>query len=71
MGHKWIIDVLADLKSFAQQNDLSLLAVQLEETALVASAEISSLPEGTPDMARGDRAETRSIFASTGASRRA
>jgi len=40
MGHKWIIDVLADLKSFAEANDLVLLADQLEQTTNVASAEI-------------------------------
>jgi len=37
MGHKWIIDVLADLKSFATQNDLILLADKLEQATQVAS----------------------------------
>jgi len=41
MGHKWIIDVLADLKSFATQNDLILLADKLEQATQVASAEIT------------------------------
>lgn len=48
MGHKWIIDVLADLKSFAQANDLVLLADHLEQTTTVASAEITSQSEGVP-----------------------
>lgn len=38
----WILDVLADLKSFAVANDLSALAEQLEDTTLVAAAEIAS-----------------------------
>ncbi|WP_108813788.1 hypothetical protein [Loktanella sp. Alg231-35] len=42
MGQDWIIDVLADLRSFARQNDMPLLSEQLEEAALVASVEIAS-----------------------------
>jgi len=37
MGKDWIIDVLADLRTFAQKNDLPILAVQLEETALCSA----------------------------------
>ena len=29
MGNDWIIDVLADLRSFAHNNELPLLAAQL------------------------------------------
>lgn len=71
MGHEWIIDVLADLKSFAKQNDLPLLAVQLDDTALVASAEIATVIGNKSPMTRGDCAGTRQIFASSGTSRRA
>ncbi|MFQ1699515.1 hypothetical protein ACJ5NV_02855 [Loktanella agnita] len=71
MGHEWIIDVLADLKSFAKQNDLPLLAVQLEETSLVASAEIATMVGKSSPVMRGDHAGTRPIFASSGSSRRA
>lgn len=70
MGHKWIIDVLADLKSFAQLNDLPLLAAQLDQTALVASAEIASLSSGTQGIGRGECAETESIFQSLEGGRR-
>lgn len=38
----WILDVLADLKSFAAANDLAALAEQLEDTTLVAAAEIAT-----------------------------
>ncbi|UYV36193.1 hypothetical protein N4R57_14325 [Rhodobacteraceae bacterium D3-12] len=46
MKKDWILDVLADLKTFAQNNGLASLAIQLEETALVATAEIASSGEG-------------------------
>jgi hypothetical protein len=70
MGNGWIIDVLADLRAFAQNNDLPLLAVQLDETAIVAKAEISEMAERAPIGVRGERAETRSIFVQATASRR-
>jgi hypothetical protein len=47
MGHdmrrEWIIDVLADLKAFAEHNGMDATAAGLEDAALVAVAEISSL----------------------------
>jgi len=70
MGKDWIIDVLADLRTFAQKNDLPILAVQLEETAWVAKAEISEMAERAPVAVRGDGTETRSIFVQTSGSRR-
>ncbi|KQI72361.1 hypothetical protein AN191_09630 [Loktanella sp. 5RATIMAR09] len=44
MGRDWIIDVLADLRSFARDNDLPMLRAQLEEAELVAQVEIASSP---------------------------
>ena len=70
MGNDWIIDVLADLRTFAQKNDLPLLAVQLEETALVAQAENAQMVERAPIKVRGEATEARSIFVQTGGSRR-
>ena len=46
LGHDWIIDVLADLKSFAEANDMGQLAAQLDETTRVASAQIDALAAG-------------------------
>ena len=46
MGHDWIIDVLTDLKTFAKANDLKALADQLDDTQLVAKAEIASRARG-------------------------
>lgn len=50
MGHDWIIDVLTDLKTFAIANDLDALAAKLDDTQLVARAEIVSHGKG---MGRG------------------
>ena len=69
MGNDWIIGVLADLKNFAQENDLPLLAVQLDEANLVAEAEIAQRSDGASVTVRGESTETGSIFAQAGASR--
>lgn len=45
MRSDWVLDVLADLRSFAEANALPLLAEQLDDTALVAIAEIASRDE--------------------------
>lgn len=42
MKSEWIIDVLADLKLFAELNELPLLAEQLDDTAIVALTEIAA-----------------------------
>lgn len=48
MGRNWIIDVLADLRSFAEMNDLPMLAEELARTARVAQRELAMVPEGMP-----------------------
>lgn len=45
MQSDWILDVLTDLKTFATINGLPALAEQLDDTAIVALAEISALQE--------------------------
>lgn len=59
MGREWIIDVLADLRIFARENELPLLTAQLEEARLVAEVEIASLPDKVP---RPSRAETETVL---------
>jgi len=54
MGRDWIIDVLADLRSFARDNDLPLLTAQLEEARLVAEVEIASHPLVEPVSPQSD-----------------
>lgn len=48
MKNDWILDVLADLKVFAESNDLINLANKLEETARVACSEIEPQRDDTP-----------------------
>lgn len=42
MHNDWILDVLKDLREFAVANNLGVLAEQLDDTSLVAAAEIAS-----------------------------
>jgi hypothetical protein len=41
MRHNWIYDVLADLRAYAEQNDLPALAAQVTATLRVADLEIT------------------------------
>jgi hypothetical protein len=41
MTNDWIIDVIADLGSFARQNGYVSLSASLREAALVAAAELA------------------------------
>lgn len=56
MGHKWILAVLADLRTYAELNDLMQLASALEEVEQTAEAEINVAAKGAPTWARGDGA---------------
>lgn len=49
MADNWIIDVLADLKSYSASNALPMLEAQLAETLLIAAAEIASKECGRPE----------------------
>lgn len=46
MAKDWIIDVLGDLRAFANDNDLPSLAHQLDEAVVVASVEIAQAAPG-------------------------
>ncbi|MDJ1007670.1 MAG: hypothetical protein QNJ13_07560 [Paracoccaceae bacterium] len=54
MTNDWILDVLADLRSFARKNDLPKLVAQLEDASLIAAAELTSVEAGAPLARRGD-----------------
>ena len=43
MQYDWILDVLGDLKTFAMRNGLPALAEQLDDTSLLAAAEIAQV----------------------------
>ena len=47
MQNEWILDVLTDLRTFAHQNGLAVLAEHLDDTRLVAAAELTLNAEGT------------------------
>lgn len=49
MAQDWIVDVLADLRSFALQNGLTSLAEQLDDTMLVAATEMAQTAEDAPN----------------------
>ncbi|MCU0910810.1 MAG: hypothetical protein MUE98_05520 [Rhodobacteraceae bacterium] len=42
MDDDWILDVIADLKTFAEANDLPFLAVSLNDALRVAEIELAS-----------------------------
>lgn len=65
MGQKWIIDVIADLRAFADHNGLPLLAHQLEVTSCVAQAEIVSMLEGAPVAANANERNIAPPFGGT------
>ncbi|TFL19413.1 hypothetical protein [Jannaschia formosa] len=49
MSKDWIIEVLGDLRGFATMNELPNLAAQLEESIIVAIAEVT---QSEPALAR-------------------
>ena len=46
MKNEWILDVLADLRQFAQVNNLSVRAEHLDDTCLIAASELTSIAKG-------------------------
>jgi hypothetical protein len=48
MGHKWIVDVLADLRTYAYMNNLHVLAQELDACARVALGETGREAGGAP-----------------------
>ncbi len=52
MNYQWILDVLHDLKSFAQANGLHVLAARIDDTAHAAAVEIGAGPAGLPAATR-------------------
>ncbi len=59
MVHEWVLDVLADLQSFAQSNDLDDLAAHLEKAGHIAAAEIYTQADGVTQDKYGDTAANR------------
>ena len=68
MRSDWILDVLTDLKTFATANDLPVLAEQLDDTAIVALAEIAALHERMQTKSHGDEQASGGSVSGAGAS---
>ena len=47
LRNEWILDVLTDLSTFAHQNGMRALAEQIDDTRIVAAAELVSSGEGS------------------------
>ena len=71
MRSDWILDVLTDLKTFATANELPVLAEQLDDTAIVALAEIAALHERTQSKSHGEEHNSGGRFSDAGASEHA
>ncbi|MDW4499085.1 hypothetical protein R5H30_13900 [Sulfitobacter sp. D35] len=71
MRSDWILDVLTDLKTFATANDLPVLAEQLDDTAIVALAEIAALHDKMQGNAHVEERNGGSDFGGAGAGRHA
>ncbi len=62
MANDWIIDVIADLRTYANHNGLPALARQLDDATLVAATEIASRDGGTPDATRWELGDTGKLY---------
>ncbi len=54
MKNDWILDVLTDLKTFAQQNGMQALSEHLDDTTLVAASELANQGGGERDQTFGN-----------------
>lgn len=66
MKNDWILDVLADLRTFAHENELPSLAASIEDTSLIAAAEITSAETGVQIAPRGDVGHVGSVLRTYG-----
>ncbi|MBE1283278.1 MAG: hypothetical protein GJ676_08185 [Rhodobacteraceae bacterium] len=70
-NNDWILDVLVDLKSFASANGLGVLAEQLDDTLLIAAAEIASSKNGAVTQDYGEQTQLGSNCGGFGSHRSA
>ena len=66
MKQDWIIDVLRDLRSFASANGMDTLAAQIDETQLVAMAEIESKTDEPLSDTTNTKSPIRSLLVEVG-----
>ncbi|MFV2033910.1 MAG: hypothetical protein ACC631_02140 [Halocynthiibacter sp.] len=65
MKNEWILDVLADLKAFAVQNNLLALAEQLDDTTMVAASDLVSAKGGGLETAAVDAGKAGKLHQSS------
>ena len=53
MRHTWILDVLRDLRSYADMNDLPAIAISAAQTLDIAQAEIAKMQADGRDLMQG------------------
>ena len=68
MKSDWILDVLADLKTFAHANGMPALAEQLDDTAIVAMTEIAAMKDTQHGQRRDGEAAVGIHIGGTGTS---
>ncbi|WP_299283726.1 hypothetical protein [uncultured Tateyamaria sp.] len=66
MRSDWILDVLTDLKTFARANEMPNLAEQLDDTAIVAMAEIAAMKDTADGQRHDGEAAVGSYFGGFG-----
>lgn len=62
MGHNWIVDVIVDLRTFAERNALPNLASELERVASIAVAELALEEDIAKGRGWGEDTETGQIL---------
>lgn len=66
---EWIIDVLGDLRGFAEENEMPHLARQLTKTLAVAQSELPTHKPGAHlTLVKDDGATSRTVHRKTGTS---
>lgn len=55
MGHDWLFEVLADMKTYAERHGMSALAAKIAETEEVARHEVATAGQPDDDSADGSR----------------
>ena len=69
MKNDWILDVLADLKTFAEENELSELARHLAETKDIARRDISKHEPSELEIPPTDAQAVGNFYSPSGADR--
>ena len=69
MANEWMLDVLADLKAFAEHNGLERTERQLNETMSIVAGELMSSQGKAHEVARRGMNYAGSIFGGTAARR--